>query len=343
MITKQKRSPYWYAVIYHGGKHHWYNTKCEVKLKDSKKDAQAIHDELIERMRKKERQERVAVLLGERIPEQHPLLLSKTWQKYCEVNPSWSEGGFKIFKHFCEWHSTDVDISLINADIALKFMAQYRDSAVKTFNTYKSAMSIIWRTLKPYTDITENPWETIVNRTGESGFYRPITESEYKAILKATTGWWHDATVIAWYTGLRRKDIMLLKWEEVQGDCIMDLIPAKTSHSGKAVGFYLHDKALAVIRKQKHTSEFVFPAVCKRLRSGSFEREYGEILDRLEITAERPAEVGFHSLRTAFISRCKKLGISTEIIQGVVGHGSPEMTGHYNHDISATKILKKLK
>ena len=43
----------------------------------------------------------------------------------------------------------------------------------------------------------------------------------------------------------------------------------------------------------------------------------------------RICEVGFHSLRSGFVTYAGEAGIPLPVIQMIVGHGSPRMTAHY--------------
>ena len=42
-------------------------------------------------------------------------------------------------------------------------------------------------------------------------------------------------------------------------------------------------------------------------------------------------EVGFHSLRHSFVSRCRQANAPLSVVEAIVGHSSPAMTRHYTH------------
>jgi integrase len=335
MLRKRKNSPFWYVILWMDGK------KVAISTREtSKRKAKAIEATRRKNYQERRRQEQVAIILGEKPRKHKHLLLSEAWAKYRHLNPEWAEGGLKIFQVFKRWAKDDIDIAEVDTDMALQFLDQYRTSAVKTFNTYKSSLHRIWHVLKPFTDIQEIPWSRIPNRTGSSDLYRPFTEAEYKDILGSTTGWWHDATVIAWHTGLRRGDIMQLKWEKIKDNAI-EFIPGKTRKNMKEIYVPLAPEVLEVLSRHKNKSPYVFPSEAKKGESGAFERQFMTVLKNLNISA-RPGElVGFRSLRSAFITRMTEGGIHLDVLQGIVGHGSPMMTRHYSHDKkSARKILK---
>jgi hypothetical protein len=50
-----------------------------------------------------------------------------------------------------------------------------------------------------------------------------------------------------------------------------------------------------------------------------------------EIGVRRVVEVGFHSLRHTFVSMCAMNNVPLSVVQSLVGHSSPLMTGAYSH------------
>ena len=54
--------------------------------------------------------------------------------------------------------------------------------------------------------------------------------------------------------------------------------------------------------------------------------------------------MGFHSFRHFFVTKAKEAGIPSDVIQEIVGWGSPEMERTYNHisDKTLTDAVKKL-
>ncbi|OGV21107.1 MAG: hypothetical protein A2X47_05645 [Lentisphaerae bacterium GWF2_38_69] len=69
---------------------------------------------------------------------------------------------------------------------------------------------------------------------------------------------------------------------------------------------------------------------------------FGKILDKCNIKSNARGNVGFHSLRHTFVTLAEESGIDRRIIQGVVGHGSPVMTGHYSHDLKCIREIDKM-
>lgn len=336
MLTQRTGSPYWYAVFRVNRKLKWFSTG-----QTSKRLAKAVHDTKHDQIIKERNQHTVAALLGEKVKTSTQLRLGDAWGKYISVNSQWSDSGRKIFKHFTKWGGVNKDISDITANIALEFLKQYKDHSGSTYNTYKSALSKIWRTLTPFTDITSNPWQAIVNRSKASDYYRPLTDAEVNKILKNTKGFWHYAVIIAYNTGLRKRDILKLKWEHIDTEAI-EKVPTKTAKNKKSVFIPMRKDVLTTLKAIRNDSPYVFPIESTKLKSGTFDAQFRAILDSLDIKSDPPALVSFRSLRASFITRMEAAGITREVLQGIVGHGSPLMTERYSHDKKSARAILKV-
>ena len=338
-LQKKKTSPYWYAVIYMDGKHQWISTKCEKKL-----DAQAVHDEIKIRFDNKKRARRIAALLGETLPGDNSIPVKEAWKNYTMLKPDGSRASKKYFSPFREWlkvnHPECILVGQINKPVAVEFLYNnYGEKAPKTFNNVKSALSTIWKTLQIKCDI-DNPWKIIPNREPDSQRYRAFADGEIIKILKKSKGFWHDAVLIALYTGLRRKDITFLQREQIKSDFI-ELYPSKTKRHARAVYIPIHKELKKLLKKYESQSDYLFPDMVRQYDTGVYNEAFGKILSAADIHDNKNGKASFHSLRSTFVTRCEENGIDIKVIQGIVGHNSPSMTRHYSEDkISARQILK---
>lgn len=337
MLIQRPNSPYWYAYMWQDGKFKGVSLRTE-----SKKEAKALHEEIKERYRKRKREEAIARMLGEPVRKRKPLSVGEIQKKYCQINPRFSLSGMKIFNAFREWLNSDnKDISEIDTDTAIRFIDTYKENSPKWQNNVKSALSQIWKTLKPYSDIGKNIWLEIPNKSiaDDTLHFRLFTENEANAIIGAAPSPWKEACIIAYYTGLRRKDVFTLAWSDIRNGSIC-LVPAKTRHTGKAVWIPIHPKLKPVLASLKNDSGKVFNGV--HYNSGSFGEKFRSVLDKLKIRDTIEGKAGFHSFRASFITRCEEAGISRAVIQGIVGHGSPAMTELYSHDKESAKAILSL-
>jgi integrase len=339
-LQKRKTSPYYYAVLYMDGRQQWISTKCKGKA-----DAQAVHDEIKIRYQTRKREIKIAALLGEPLPENNSLQIKDTWETYCQLKPDWADTSRKHFNIFYQWfimrYPKTMDISQVSKQIAVEYLySNYIEKAPKTFNNVKSALSAIWHTLQIKADF-DNPWKKIPNRALDSQKYRAFSRKEVKQVLDNSTGFWHYAALFAIYTGLRKKDITLLKWSDIKKDHI-ELEPAKTKRYGRSVYIPLHAEIKKALKTIPRNSEHLFPDYADRVGSFAYRTEFTALIKSLDISDTAAGKASFHSLRATFITRCEESGIDRKVIQGIVGHSSPSLTAYYSEDMESAKVLLNL-
>jgi integrase len=345
MLTKQKNSPYWHAVIYNGGnKRKWATTKTK-----SKKEAKIFHDALKARFTEIRHENKRRELLGLETINREPLLFTEVMKKYKIMRGEPSSSIVAKFNRFLSWlnvnHPKTYDIRQITKNMAFEYLSGYNNSSPKTYNNNRGCLSSIWSTLAFYDII--NIWRDIPPRTGGSGMkYRAYTNAEVKRILHNCTGFHYDAVIIAFHTGLRFKDICHLKLKDVNfKDELLEIVPAKTSRFKKAVYIHLHHEVIDVLKNaslENDSIEYFYPEAVEQYGSGSFGVQFKKILKKANVKDNKHGKASFHSLRSTFITNCEEAGIRRSIIQGIVGHGSPHMTERYSEDKKSGSILKDM-
>ena len=99
MLLKQKKSPYWYAVIYNGGnRRKWVSTRTR-----SKAEAKIFHDELKARYKQLRTENKRCELLGLDASIREPVLITDILNKYKVVRGEPSAVTLKNFNRFVKW------------------------------------------------------------------------------------------------------------------------------------------------------------------------------------------------------------------------------------------------
>lgn len=335
MLIKQKNSPYFYAVLT-TSRHKIQKFSLRTSILS---EAKYYHSQLYKKyfdIRKEEHIKKILEVSSARVKS---IYLNEAITVVQELKES-SKDSLSTFKRFLIWIRKNYPkITLINDIDKITALAFLRDnyalSAPKSYNTVKSALSSFWRPLVLYS--IENIWLSIPNRTTvDSKEYRSLTDDEVLRILNNSEGFWHYATLISFYTGLRKIDIFFLKWSEIKDFCI-ELIPCKTKRYKKAVFIPLHLDLIKLFNGLSKDSEYVFPEAVKRYSSGTFHKQYKTIL-----TQSGVSNASFHCLRSTFITKAESFGISREVLMGVVGHSSPHMTERYSHDRESAKKITEI-
>ena len=189
--------------------------------------------------------------------------------------------------------------------------------------------------------MAESPFARIPNRSLSSKHQRPFTEAEFIRIYHAAQEPWKTAVLIAWFTGLRQKDVFLLRWDQIEGD-VLTTLPAKTARFGRAVQIPIHPQLSEALQKLPRCGARVLGAWGYDPDAASFKRAFGDLLRSLGIRDNIHGKVVFNSLRDSFITRCDEAGIPRHAIRGIVGHTEDNMTDLYSHDLTSARQVQLL-
>lgn len=158
---------------------------------------------------------------------------------------------------------------------------------------------------------------------------RPIvlfTEPEIQTILSRTTGFWHAAVALAFYTGLRISDIVYLEWACFhEPDCIV--IWTRKTNTRCVIPLPLEvQQALEHVKKEHE--KYVFPAqrLLYEASAAKFSWDFTVLCDKLGLGRR-----SFHALRHTYVTRCRAAGVPVSVVSSRVGHRSTYTTDLYTH------------
>jgi len=231
----------------------------------------------------------------------------------------------------------------ITPEIAFEYLCQKapENSSGKTFNNIKSALNAVFRLTLLDSGMDESPFARIPNRSLSSTHQRPFTEEEFIRIYNAAPEPWKTASLIAWFTGLRQKDVFLLRWDQIDGD-VLTTTPAKTARFGRAVQIPIHPQLAEALTRLPRNGDRVLGAWPYNPDSITFRRAFGNLLRRLNIRDNVYGTVIFNSFRDSFVTRCDEAGIPRHAIRGIVGHTGDQMTDLYSHDLASARQVQQL-
>ena len=224
---------------------------------------------------------------------------------------------------------------------ALTYLERVAPKGGKYYNNTRSALNAIYKLLLVDCGMDASPFANVRSRRVSSLSQRPFTSEEYRRILSVAESPWKEAVQIAWFTGLREKDVFTLKWKEIRGDLIRKL-PAKTARFRREVLIPIHPALQKVLDNLPRRGERVLGAWSYNPQYIGFRRAFGAILDKAGIHDGKGGRVCFNSLRNSFISRCDSAGIPRHAIRGIVGHVSDDMTDLYSHDETTARMIQYL-
>lgn len=231
----------------------------------------------------------------------------------------------------------------VTPEIAFDYLCRKspENTSGKNFNNIKSALNSIFRLTLLDSGMEESPFAKIPNRSLSSTHQRPFTEEEFIRIYHAAPEPWKTASLIAWFTGLRQKDVFQLRWDQIDAD-VLTLIPAKTARFGRAVQIPIHPQLSEALQRIPRCGDRVLGAWEYSPELFAFRRAFGKILRSLDICDNVMGKVVFNSFRDSFITRCDEFGIPRHAIRGIVGHTEDNMTDLYSHDLATARQVQQL-
>jgi integrase len=131
------------------------------------------------------------------------------------------------------------------------------------------------------------------------------------------------AVLLSMNTGLRRGELLALRWDSINFGGRILTVEGGTSKSRQTRHVALNDEAMGALnrwREQTHGGRRVFEI------STGFKTAWAKLLKRANITAFR-----WHDLRHHFASRLVQAGVPLNTVRDLLGHSSVAMSLRYAH------------
>ena len=143
------------------------------------------------------------------------------------------------------------------------------------------------------------------------------------------------AVILALNTGMRRGELLSLKWEQIDFvHCRIRILNAKTKSGERSIPMNTTTYALLSELRQNKKSNLVFPS----------NRKVGERLLDLKKGFKKAVQLAglekirFHDLRHAFATRLVQAGVDIITVQRLLGHARISMTARYSHSPDSARI-----
>ena len=211
----------------------------------------------------------------------------------------------------------------------------------KRFNNVRSALHTVYKMTLMESGLAESPFEKIPQRRLCSRHQRPFTEKEFTRIYKAAPQPWKIASLIAWHTGMREKDIFVARWDNITGD-VLETVPSKTKRFGRGVQIPLHPQIMEKLQTIPRVNERILGAWPYNPNDIKFRRAFGDILDSVGIKDDARGIVNFNSFRNSLITSCDEHDVPRHATKGIVGQRSDRMTDLYSHDLESARKIQQL-
>ena len=142
--------------------------------------------------------------------------------------------------------------------------------------------------------------------------------------------------MVALYTGLRRGEILRLRWAHIDFDNVVLTVQKSKTKAGQGRQVSLNSalRELLLVLHEGATNEWVFPSPKNpREHIGDVKNSF-----RRPVKISAIPHITFHQLRHTFCSRLADAGVPVAVIQDLAGHASIIMTRRYMHPANELKI-----
>ena len=226
------------------------------------------------------------------------------------------------------------------SEVGASDFATYRDERLKTItaSTLKRQLAPLHNMFELARDewglpLRENPLRKVRLASCQIRRERRLKSGELDQLILAARACRNQLVMpivlLAVETGMRRGEILSLKWENVDRKAAAILIPQ--SKNGHSRILPLTQVAAAVLDSVPARADRVFP-----LSSSAFRLAWDRLRARAGIS-----DLHFHDLRHEAISRFFELGLSVPEVALLSGHRDARMLFRYTHPVR-TQILQKL-
>ncbi len=202
-----------------------------------------------------------------------------------------------------------------------------------TVNIELRALRAFFNTAVRWKLLESNPFKIQLVKVPEN---KPtfITKQEFQKLLNVIEEHWlKEVIIFAVSTGLRRGELVNLKWESVDLSrklLYVESTPTFRTKAGRMRIIPLNDTALYLLqsRQGKDTSSYVFTLSGKLLFADWITHLFKRYVRKANLSNQ---SIHFHSLRHSFASWLAQDGTSVYVIKDLLGHSDVKTTQIYSH------------
>lgn len=332
-----KRNNAWYCRGQINGER--YDCKCDGATTEA--DAKAIDDGIRYKMR--------LVQSGLALEKEKDYSFSFLMEKYLEHciangNRTYHDSELLVqglIKYFgARTKIRSIKPSNINSFKAYK-LGQNRKPA--TINKYLALLKCAFNILKKDKLITYNPMDDVELLVVDDRRSRYLTKQEWDALKTTLPKWLLDITIVALHTGIRRSNVLRLRWEYIDLHRDNIAIPSEESKGKKIMNIAISEKLhnhLLTLEPKESGWVFINPKTGKPYCD--VKKAFKKALQEAHIENFR-----FHDLRRTVGTWLLDEGVDIRTIQGILWHSDVRVTERYlspleNQKSKAMNILDDL-
>ncbi len=247
----------------------------------------------------------------------------------------------KVWLEFCEKNNLMLlsEVKAIHID-SFKNLLFQKSFKTNNVNHYIKFVKSVFRRAFEYDVVTYDLAKKIkLERVKDSTQTKPFDPKmldEVISLINSKYSWYLPCFTFGIYTGMREGEIAALRWDWINFNDNVIVIPASLTKARYERVVPIHPKLLEILQNiQRFDDGFVFRnSKNTPITACVISHTFTKIKKKLSL----PKEIKFHSLRSTFITKAIKSSGNIVAVQKIVGHRSLEVTQRYVDSFLEDKI-----
>ncbi len=213
-----------------------------------------------------------------------------------------------------------------------RYLRDTRNLKNSSINRYLEILSKMFNLAIDNIELTENPVSKAGMLREDNVEPRYLSAEEERRLFKSidkVAPYLRPIVTMALQTGMRRGEILNLKWSDIKNGYIQ-LLETK---SGKSRNIPTSETLLNTLNSIPKSSEYVFINPKTNKPYTDFKKSWHKVLDDANIENFR-----FHDLRHTVATRMVEKGIDLLVVKDILGHTMIETTMRYAHPVTERKL-----
>ena len=258
--------------------------------------------------------------------------LTKAFLQYSKANKKDYKRDAAKVKVLHEYFGNDIDN--ITPQSIENFKAVMLEKYSKAYvNRYLACLKTIFNTGIKNSLIKYNPMIAVKMLKEDNEKIRYLTEEEEIRLFQNLPEHLKPIVTCALQTGLRRSNILKLRWELVDLEYRFIEVLSQHNKGHKIIKIPISDKLLEVLNSMPRISEYVFCNPDTKMPYKDLSTSFKTACKRAGINNFR-----FHDLRHTVATRLVEKGIDLRVVQELMAHSTIVTTQRYMHPTPKRKL-----